>query len=67
MIFKILPMRKFSVLIMIIAAFVAFYEQSIPGKNVYVMVIAVVVFMFGMMKLSAKVPPKDKEDDNTAI
>lgn len=51
---------------MIIAIVIAFYEQSTNDKNVYVMVIAIAVFMYGMMQLSAKTPSKnpDKEDDN---
>jgi hypothetical protein len=51
---------------MIIAILFALYEQSKADKNVYVMVIAIVVFMFGMMRLSAKTPSKnqDKEEDH---
>ena len=51
---------------MIIAIIVALYEQVSAEKNVYVMVIAIVVFMMGMMQLSAKTPSKnqDKEDEN---
>ena len=51
---------------MIIAIIVALYEQVSAEKNVYIMVIAIVVFMMGMMQLSAKTPSKnqDKEDEN---
>ena len=59
-------MKKLLLPIMIIAILIAFYEQSSEKKNVYISVIAIAVFMFGMMKLSAKTPSKnqDKEDDN---
>jgi nitrate/nitrite transporter NarK len=59
-------MKKFLIPIMIIAIIVALYEQVNAEKNVYVMVVAIVVFMFGMMQLSAKTPSKnqDKEDEN---
>ncbi|MSP84737.1 MAG: hypothetical protein EXR18_02770 [Flavobacteriaceae bacterium] len=59
-------MKKLLLPIMIIAILIAFYEQSLEKKNVYILVIAVAVFMFGMIKLSAKTPSKnqDKEDDN---
>jgi len=59
-------MKKFLIPIMIIAILVALFEQSKADKNVYVMVIAIVVFMFGMMRLSAKTPSKnqDKEEEN---
>nr|WP_314835852.1 hypothetical protein [uncultured Flavobacterium sp.] len=59
-------MKKFLIPIMIIAILVAFYEQRDQDKNVYITVIAIAVFMFGMMRLSAKTPSKnqDKEEEN---
>jgi uncharacterized membrane protein YoaK (UPF0700 family) len=59
-------MKKFTILLMVLAIGVALYEQTSADKNVYVMVIAIVIFMMGMMKLSSKTPSKnqDKEDDN---
>jgi L-asparagine transporter-like permease len=59
-------MKKFTILLMAFAIGVALYEQTSTDKNVYVMVIAIVIFMMGMMKLSSKTPSKnqDKEDDN---
>jgi flagellar basal body-associated protein FliL len=51
---------------MIVAIIVALYEQVSAEKNVYIMVVAIVIFMIGMMQLSAKTPSKnqDKEDEN---
>ena len=59
-------MKKFIIPIMVVAITVALYEQVSAEKNVYIMVIAIVVFMMGMMQLSAKTPSKnqDKEDEN---
>jgi hypothetical protein len=59
-------MKKLLLPIMIIAILIAFYEQSLEKKNVYILVVAIAVFMFGMMKLSAKTPSKnqDKEEDD---
>lgn len=59
-------MKNFIIPIMIIAIIVALYQQVSAEKNVYIMVIAIVVFMMGMMQLSAKTPSKnqDKEDEN---
>ena len=59
-------MKKLLLPIMIIAILIAFYEQSLEKKNVYILVVTIAVFMFGMMKLSAKTPSKnqDKEEDN---
>lgn len=58
-------MKKFIIPIMVVAILVALYEQLNAEKNVYVMVIAIAVFMFGMMQLSSKTPSKnqDKEED----
>ena len=59
-------MKKIIIPIMIVSIIVALYQQTSNEKNVYIMVIAIVVFMIGMMQLSAKTPSKnqDKEDDN---
>lgn len=65
--FKTNPMKKFLFLIMIVAIFVAFYEQNTPKPNVIITCIALVVFMIGMVKLSAKIPPKDTDDDRKDI
>ena len=59
-------MQKILIPIVSIAILVALYEQLNADTNVYVMVIAIVVFMFGMMRLSSKTPSKnqEKEEDN---
>ncbi len=53
---------------MIVAIGVGLYEQSKAQPNVYIMVIAVIIFMYGMMRLSAKTPSKhsetEEENDN---
>lgn len=53
---------------MIIAIGVALYEQSKSSPNIYIMIVAIVLFMYGMMRLTAKVPSKNEEnseeDDN---
>jgi nitrate/nitrite transporter NarK len=59
-------MKKLLIPIIIIAIIVALYEQGKADKNVWVMIVAVVIFMFGMMRLSAKIPSKnqDKNEDD---
>ena len=59
-------MRKFIIPIMIVAITIALYEQVSAEKNVWILVISIVVFMMGMMQLSAKIPSKnqDKDDEN---
>jgi FtsH-binding integral membrane protein len=55
-------MKKIIILLMIVAFFIAFNEQNKAKPNVIITVISVVVFMLGMMKLSAKIPPKNNDD-----
>ena len=57
-------MKVFKIIIMILAISVALYQQVSEEKNIYIMIAAIVVFMFGMMQLSAKTPSKhnDKEE-----
>jgi apolipoprotein N-acyltransferase len=59
-------MKKLLIPMMVIAILIALYEQSKEDKNVYIMVIAIVIFMYGMLRLSAKSPSKnqEKEDEN---
>ena len=59
-------MKKLLIPIMVIAILIALYEQGNADKNVYIMVIAIVIFMYGMLRLSAKTPSKneEKEDEN---
>ena len=52
---------------MIVAIFVAFYQQKTGHPNVIVTVICVAIFMLGMMQLSSKIPPKNNDDDNEKI
>ena len=60
-------MKKAVLPIMIIAILVAFYEQSLDKKNVYIQVISIVIFMIGMMKLSAKVPSKNQDKEEKDV
>ena len=60
-------MKKLMILIMAIAIGVALYEQAKPEKNVYLMVIASVTFMYGMMRLSAKTPSKNQEKEEKDV
>jgi len=60
-------MKTFKILIMILAISVALYEQVSDQKNIYIMVIAIAVFMYGMMQLSAKTPSKKQEKEEQDV
>ena len=55
-------MKKLLLPIMAIAIFFAFLEYSKPKPNLYIVIISMVVFMIGMIKLMSKVPSKKPED-----
>lgn len=60
-------MKAFKILIMILAISVALYEQVSDDKNIYIMVIAIAIFMYGMMQLSAKTPSKNQEKEEQDV
>jgi hypothetical protein len=60
-------MKKLLIPMMVIAICVAFYEQSKSDKNIFVVVISVAIFMIGMMKLSAKTPSKNQENEDENV
>jgi hypothetical protein len=43
---------------------VGFYEYSKPKANQFILLGALVLFMYGMMRLSASVESKNQEDEN---
>ena len=55
-------MKKLIITKMFNAIIVAFFEQVSAEKNVYITVIALAVFMFGMMRLSSKTPSKNQNN-----
>ncbi len=59
-------MKKIMIPMMIAAFLIAFYGQQKANSNVYITAGAIVVFMYGMMRLSAKTSSKnqDKEEEN---
>ncbi len=57
-------MKKLVFPFMIVAIIVGFYEQTKAKPNVFILVIAVAIFMYGVMQLSAKVPSKHSETED---
>jgi hypothetical protein len=55
-------MQKLIIPMMLLAILVAFFEQVSTERNVYITVIAITIFMFGMMQLSAKTPSKNQDN-----
>jgi Ca2+/Na+ antiporter len=57
-------MNKILIPLMVVCFFIAFYEQNEEKPNQIITALAVVVFVFGMIKLSAKTPSKNQDNDN---
>lgn len=53
-------MNKLLVIAVFLALGFAIYEQSTENPNKIVLVICVLVFMFGIMKFSSKLPSKNQ-------
>lgn len=54
-------MKTIYIILMFVAAFVAFYEQSKAESNVIVMIVAMAIFVIGLMRLMNKVPSKSEQ------
>lgn len=52
---------------MAVCIFIAFYEQNEEKPNQIITALAVVVFIVGMIKLSAKTPSKNNEEEDENI
>ena len=52
---------------MLVVFLIAFYEQQKTNSNVYITVGAIVIFMYGMMRLSANTPTKNKDNNENDI
>jgi outer membrane biosynthesis protein TonB len=57
-------MKKLILPLMFLAILAGLYEQSKDRPNIYIQIVALVVFMYGMMQLSAKTPSKHVEPEN---
>ncbi|WP_333875930.1 hypothetical protein [Flavobacterium sp.] len=56
-------MKKIFLLITVLAIAVGLYEQSKAQPNVIILAGTIAVLMYGLMKLSAKVPSKHSETE----
>jgi outer membrane biosynthesis protein TonB len=57
-------MKKLILPVMFLAILAGLYEQSKDRPNIYIEIVALVLFMYGMMQLSAKTPSKNVESEN---
>ena len=60
-------MKKLLIPLLIVAGFVLFYEQSKDKPNLYITIGAIIVFMFGLMQLNARIPHKNHDKDSNDV
>ncbi|WNM18142.1 hypothetical protein [Flavobacterium capsici] len=60
-------MKKFALPFIIVAIIIGIYEYSKVKPNMYVVIVVIVLFMFGMFQLNSKIPSKfsDEEENDT--
>ncbi|MXN90373.1 hypothetical protein GR160_03970 [Flavobacterium sp. Sd200] len=58
-------MKTIYIILTFAAAFLALYEQSLAKPNMVIMVIAIIIFMLGLMRLMSKVPGKNDINNNS--
>ncbi|WP_370029111.1 hypothetical protein [Flavobacterium sp. 28YEA47A] len=60
-------MKKIYIPIIALAGICALYEQSKEKPNVYIMIFGIAIFMYGMMRLTAKVPSKNQDNSEEDV
>ena len=55
-------MKKLALPFMFVSIIVGLVEQSKAKPNLYILCITIVLFMYGIMQLSSKIPSKNKVD-----
>ncbi|GIZ10458.1 hypothetical protein [Flavobacterium sp. UMI-01] len=60
-------MKILKIVLLVLAVLLLLLGQMSAEKMIYVKVGAFVVFMYGMMRLSAKTPSKNKNKENNGI
>lgn len=56
-------MKTIYIVLFFAAAFVALFEQSKAQPNKIIMILCIMVFMFGLMRLMSKVPGKGQNNN----
>lgn len=49
---------------LVVSGFIAAWQQTLAKPNMYIMIACIVVFMYGMMRLSASIPSRHQQENN---
>lgn len=60
-------MKKILIPVLFVTGFVLLYEQSKDKPNLFIISAAIVIFMFGLMKLNSKIPHKNNDKDQNDV
>ncbi|WP_394758547.1 hypothetical protein [Flavobacterium sp.] len=58
-----MKVKNIYIVVMILVAIMLFWNQDNVKPNIWIKIIGVIVFFFGMMKLSAKTPSKNQDNE----
>jgi len=56
-------LKTIFIILIFACAFLALYEQSLAKPNPYIMLGAIAIFIFGLMRLMSKVPGKNEQQN----
>ena len=56
-------MKKLALPFIIVAIIIGVYEYSKEKPNMYVVIVVIILFMFGLFQLNAKIPSKFGDDE----
>ena len=56
-------MKTIYILLFFIMGAWGLYEQTQPEPNIWIQIVAVIIFFYGMMKLMSKVPGKNEGEE----
>lgn len=60
---KKMKLKNRYIILMILIAIALFWNQNTVKPNLWIKIIGIVLFFFGMMKLSAKNPSKNQDNE----
>lgn len=61
--YKLRKMKNIYIIAMILIAIALFWNQNTLKPNLWIKIMGIIIFFFGMMKLSSKTPSKNQDNE----
>ena len=58
-----MEIKNIYIIVMVLIAIALFWNQNTVKPSLWIKVIGIIIFFFGMMKLSAKTPSKNQDNE----